>query len=286
MQALLRGDSGSATASPAQRWLLVEQPGPWGVDALGQSRLDPAAAERLAHRARVEEVRVLLIRRPGERGADAQRRWAYVDGRPGAEGVWWSVRDRDDDLVDAPWDGSTGERADRPLYLVCAHGSHDACCAVRGRRLARALPAEDVWESSHLGGCRFAGNVLVLPHGFAYGQVPGDGAQLVAAHAGGRVALPWLRGRSGLPAPVQAAQATARAQLALLGVDDLPPRGVTRLTPAGAEVERWVVTLGGPDGDVVTEVESHPSDRPARLTCRARHDAHGRTWHVRLLSGV
>jgi len=286
VQALVRGDTGVATASPAQRWLLVEQPGPWGMDALTQSRFDPAVAPRLVHRARAEGLRVLLVRRPGDRLADSQRRWAYADGRPGAEGLWWSVRDSDAELVDAPWDGSVGERADGPVYLVCAHGGHDACCALRGRPLARTMPADDVWECSHLGGCRFASNVLVLPHGFYYGQVPGDGAELVAAHAAGRVALPWLRGRSGVSAPVQAAQHTARAELALLGVEDLLPRDVRRLTPAGVDVERWVVTLAGPDGDVVTEVESRPSEEPARLTCRAVHAAHGRTWHVRLLSGV
>ena len=286
VRALDRGDSPVATASPAQRWLLIEQPGPWGADALTQSRFDPAVAPRLAHRARAEGVRVLLVRRPGERLADSQRRWAYVDGRPGVEGVWWSVRGSDAELVAAPWDGSVGERADGPLYLVCAHGGHDACCALRGRPLARTMPADEVWESTHLGGCRFAGNVLVLPHGFYYGQVPGDGAELVAAHASGRVALPWLRGRSGVPAPVQAAQHTARTQLALLGVDDLPPRDVRRLTPAGVEVERWMVTLAGPDGDVVTEVESHPSEESALLTCRAVHEAHGRTWQVRLLRGA
>lgn len=285
VQALVRGDSGVATASPAQRWLLVEQPGPWGVDALTQSRFDPAVAPRLARRARAEGVRVLLVRRPGDRLAASQRRWAYVDGRPGREGVWWSVRAEDGELVDAPWNGSVGERADRPLYLVCAHGGHDACCALRGRPLARTLPADDVWECSHLGGCRFASNVLVLPYGFAYGQVPGNGAALVEAHADGRVALPWLRGRSGLPAPVQAAQHTARAELGLLGVDDLRPRDVRRLSSAGVDVERWRVTLVGPDGDVVAEVESRPSPESAPLTCRAVHAAHSRSWHARLLPG-
>ena len=52
VQALVRGDSGTATASPAQRWLLVEQPGPWGRDALTGSRLDAGVAPRLAARAR------------------------------------------------------------------------------------------------------------------------------------------------------------------------------------------------------------------------------------------
>src|SRR3954447_10880610 len=40
VQALLRGDSPVAPAPPARRWLLVEQPGPWGRDALLESRFD------------------------------------------------------------------------------------------------------------------------------------------------------------------------------------------------------------------------------------------------------
>ena len=282
--ALVRGDSPVATAGPAQRWLLVEQPGPWGRDALTQSRFDPAVAPRLAARARAEGMRVLLVRRPGERLAESGHRWGYADGRPGREGVWWSTRGSDADLLDVPWDGSVGERAEEPVYLVCTHGQHDACCALRGRPLARAMPAADVWECSHLGGCRFATNVLVLPHGFAYAQVPDDGADLVAAHARGRVALPWLRGRAGLPLPAQAAQHAARERLGLLGVDDLPLRGSHRLPGTDAEtaagVERFDVVLGGPDGDVVVRVEGRPADAAAQLTCKALNPAHPREWTV------
>ena len=36
VRALARGYSPVATASPAQRWLLIEQPGPWGRDALAE----------------------------------------------------------------------------------------------------------------------------------------------------------------------------------------------------------------------------------------------------------
>ena len=280
--ALARGDSPVATAGPAQRWLLIEQPGPWGRDALPQSRIDPDVAPRLAARARAEGVRVLLVRRPGERSAGSGRHWAAVDGRPGHEGVWWSTRDSDADLLDAPWDGSAGERADRPLYLVCTHGQHDACCALRGRPLARSMPAPDVWECSHLGGCRFATNVLVLPHGFAYAQVPGDGTDLVTAHSRGEVALPWLRGRTGLPLPAQAAQQFARERLGLLGVDALPLRDTRRLPgpdgDAAGGVELFDVVLGGPDGDVVVRVESRPAAEAAQLTCKALHPAHPREW--------
>ncbi len=280
--ALARGDSPVATAGPAQRWLLVEQPGPWGRDALTASRFDAAVAPLLARRARAEGVRVLLVRRPGERAAGPGRRWAYADGRPGHEGLWWSEREADADLLEAPWDGSAGERADRPLYLVCTHGQHDACCALRGRPLARSMPvpdALDVWECSHLGGCRFATNVLVLPHGFAYAQVPGDGADVVGAHARGEVALPFLRGRAGMPLPVQAAQHFARERLGLLGVDDLPPLRTRRLPdPDGDGVELFDVVLGGPDGEVAVRVESRPAAEAAPLTCKALHAAHPREW--------
>jgi hypothetical protein len=285
VRALARGDSPVATAAPAQRWLLIEQPGPWGRDALAESRFDRTVVPELARRSRAESVRLLLVRRPGDRLADSGRRWAYADSRPGQEGVWWSVRSSDAELLTAPWDGSVGVRAERPVFLVCTHGGHDACCALRGRPLARAMPAPgpaDVWECSHLGGDRFAANVVVLPHGFYYGQVPGNGEELVRAHGVGQVALPWLRGRAGVPPPGQAAQHSARAELGLLGLDDLPVTAVEPLTAPGAVVERWVVTMAGPDGPVVAAVESRPSEVADHLTCRAVHPAHSRTWHVQL----
>src|SRR3954452_22127212 len=109
VQAMERGDSAIATASPVQRWLLIEQPGPWGRDALAESRFDRDVAPLLARRARAENVRLLLVRRPDERLVDSGRRWAYGDSRPGREGLWWSVRTSDADLLTAPWDGSIGE---------------------------------------------------------------------------------------------------------------------------------------------------------------------------------
>ena len=46
-----------------------------------------------------------------------------------------------------------------PMLLVCTHGVHDTCCAVRGRPVAAALARrwpEATWECSHVGGDRFA----------------------------------------------------------------------------------------------------------------------------------
>ena len=288
VQALARADSIIATASPVSRWLLIEQPGPWGRQALLQSRFDARVGPLLAERAAREGVRLLLVRRPGSRLADSGRRWGYADSRPGREGLWWSVRSADADLLTAPWDGSVGDAASGRTYLVCTHGGHDACCALRGRPLARALPASgssEVWECSHLGGDRFAANLLVLPYGFYYGQVPGDGGLVVAAHDRGEVALPWLRGRAGVAAPAQAAQHYAREELGLLGVDDLAPLGIARLRSDDAGAERWEVTLAGTTGSVVVvRVESRPSAEAVQLTCQAPRPGRVRTWHHLSLS--
>jgi hypothetical protein len=45
-------------------------------------------------------------------------------------------------------------------------------------------------------------------------------------------------------------------------------------------VERWVVTLAAPDGELTATVQSRPSEVAGRLTCSARHPAHMRVWHL------
>jgi hypothetical protein len=155
-----------------------------------------------------------------------------------------------------------------PTYLVCAHGRHDACCAIRGRPVAAALAAirpEATWECSHTGGDRFAANLIVLPHGFYYGHVsPAVAPGVVEAYEAGRVDPLWLRGRSSLAAPVQAAQHHARLALGEDGVDALVPRDVEQL-----DGTRWRVRLTYPSGPVEVVVAARRSEPVARLTCAA-----------------
>ena len=55
----------SGTAATATTWLLLEQPGPWGANALTSSHLDRALGRALERAADGTGVRVALIRRPG-----------------------------------------------------------------------------------------------------------------------------------------------------------------------------------------------------------------------------
>jgi hypothetical protein len=274
-----RGDVMQASAAPVQRWLLVEQPGPWGRDALTQSRFDPGTAQALAQRAAVAGVRVLLIRRPGRVEAVPARRWAYVDSRPGHEGAWWGEFHDEAELLGVALDGTEGRRTDAPAYLVCTHGRHDTCCAVRGRPVAAALAAqrpEQTWECSHLGGDRFAANLLLLPHGLYYGQVgPDDALAVVAAHDAGRVVPRLLRGRSPFSAAAQAAQHYARLALDDDGLDSLLPLDVEDL-----EADHWRVVLRHRSGAVSVTVRAEAMAEAALLTCSALRPSRARRFRL------
>jgi hypothetical protein len=255
LRAQLRGDPMLGTAFPAARLLLVEQPGPWGRDGLRDSRFGPLAGA-VEQRAARAGFRVQAIRRPGRTPRDTVRRWALVDTRDGHESLHWGTFDDPAQLLELPFDGSTGEPDAQPIYLICAHGKHDTCCALRGRPVAAAmdeLRPDRVWESSHVGGDRFAANVLVLPVGLLYGRVlPFAAAEFIAAAEAGEVIGALLRGRVGLPATAQAALAFAHEHLALRRRRDLQ---VVSVGPIRVGVA--VVRLRGPHGelDVTVRVE-------------------------------
>ncbi len=114
---------------------------------------------------------------------------------------------------------SAPKHLDRPLALVCTNGRRDACCAKYGRPLANALAAAsasgavlaDVWECTHLGGDRFAANLLVLPEGLLFGRVGApDGPAILASLAMGVTPGEHLRGRTTQSMWEQAAEVLLR----------------------------------------------------------------------------
>jgi hypothetical protein len=266
--ALRRGDQRFATAPPAARWLLLEWAGPWAVHAFDTT---PELAA-LAERANARGVRAVLVRRPGRSPDRASRAFAYVDSRPGREGCWWGEYDTGD-LARLPIGPGPGAPSRTPAYLVCTHGRHDACCAIWGRPVALALASarpDRVWECSHIGGDRFAPNVVALPHGFYYGHAtPTTAVEIADAYERGRVLPEWLRGRSCYVTPVQAAQHYVRAAWEESGVDALTPVAVTELPPAASGERTWSIRLGRTGGapDVAVTVQAGQT-APQMLTCR------------------
>jgi hypothetical protein len=275
-----RGEGLTATASRVERWLLVEHCGPWGPPAVPLARVEATLREHLTSEARRGGARLLLLRHP--RGIDCPpgRNVFVVDSRSGLESIRQRHFDDDAQLVAAELpvaepDAQGWRSVDGPLLLVCTHGKHDRCCALRGRPVAEALAGrypERTWECSHVGGDRFAANLVVLPEGYYVGrleaaQAPGVVADLRA----GRLPLAHLRGRSSMPLPVQAAQHFARTRLDRDGADDL-----LLAAQAGDGEDSWVVRLAGaldlPDVEVRVHYERRATD-PALLTCGAQQES-------------
>ncbi len=219
------------TASQVRRWIIVEQPGPWGHDAVKASRLPGATARALEERTAALGARVILIRRHG-RDEESPERSCYLAYTGPATG-WveqFTVRSPAEllelDLEPLARDERCGGRpVEKPLYLVCTNGRHDVCCAEFGRPLARALDqarSEQTWECSHIGGDRFAANLLCLPHGLYFGRVsPTSGLRIADRYEQGLIDLGHYRGRCGLTFLEQAAEHFARRRYALRRVDDL-----------------------------------------------------------------
>ncbi len=275
----LAGDALLATAPPAEQWLLVEHGGPWGRHALTDSGIAAPAVAGLATWADLHRARVVLMRRPGATPRrEATGRWCRVDSRPGTESLRWGTYADERELLDVLTDPLAGEPSSDPVYLVCTHGRHDTCCAIRGRPVAEALAAsfpDRVWECSHIGGDRFAANLVLLPHGVYYGSVsPEDAPALATAYDKGMLDVPHLRGRSALPAPAQAAQHHARLATGDTGVDALP---VLSSETLGAGT--WRVLLGGPTVVSVT-VRARMVDAGRPLTCAAGAPGRFRVFDV------
>ncbi len=268
-----RGDPMVGSAAPGLGVLLVEQPGPWGRLALVSSQLDRQVGAELSRRAVHRGLRVLLVRRPGRARPRSRRRWALADCRPGHETTWWGDFGDDADLLQLPLDGSAGEQSAASTYLVCTHGRHDACCAIRGRPVAAALAAarpDQVWECSHVGGDRFATNLVALPHGLYYGRVEDtDTAAVAAAQESGKVHLPLLRGRMSSSPVAQAAEHHARNELGIDDIDALHPLS-TKVVSTGL----YEVVLGHRPRDLLVSVEPSATPEPALLTCHAHGEAH------------
>ena len=222
-------------------WVLLEVEGRWEAkafegwsepaDTAGGRAVDKTPFERFL--AANPRVRLQLIRRGDPDVAQTlstRGRHLFVCSsadRPHGR-VLRFERGSDLDTVDLDGmlAGRVGEPVTEPMVLVCTHGRRDPCCARYGppfHRAAAAAAPGRVWQTSHMGGHRFAPTVLCLPFGNQYGRVPVEhAAALVRANEQGLLHdLHDYRGRTCFDPPTQAAEILLRQELRELRQDAL-----------------------------------------------------------------
>lgn len=154
--------------------------------------------------------------------------------------------------------GDDAERVDEPLILVCTHGVRDRCCSRLGTPVYKALSERckaQVWQTTHLGGHRFAATLVVLPEGLQFGRVQPDevGALIDGLAREELYRLDRFRGRVAQSRMAQVAEAHVREV-----------RGLTSISAVRCEsqADALVCRVDGVPLEVRIKATPHPEARP------------------------
>ncbi|GHO42511.1 sucrase ferredoxin [Ktedonospora formicarum] len=210
------------TAAYVDAWLLIEYTGAWQRSAVSSSALPEVVKQWLSEQNEaLPRLRVQFIKQHSK-PIDHPTCFLAFTRNGDAHLYRFSLEHYEDLLTLDLNDVIQNEQAyqascyNQPLYLVCTHGKHDSCCAKFGLPIYNelvSLAGEQVWQSSHVGGDKFAANVLCFPHGLYYGYVTrSDVAHIVERYQQQQVYLERYRGQSCYSPIVQAAEYFLRSQ--------------------------------------------------------------------------
>ena len=235
----------AGTATEAAHWLLIEDPTPWGEHAVEEADWYPHLQAPLQHwRTALPDLRVQLIRRRLTQWEDEEHIRCFI-ARTGPDAALHTQTLASYAALtqlDVPDRMDTPSTSDALLVLTCTNGRRDACCAKWGRPVAQAAAEchpKGAWQTSHLGGHRFASTVLVLPVGAHYAWIdPQEVPDLVRAHQSEHLFdLSHYRGPVHSPRPVQAACIALRIRLDVHTVQDVHGQILTEMPNA------WTVAV-------------------------------------------
>ncbi|MFO7679031.1 MAG: sucrase ferredoxin [Chloroflexota bacterium] len=140
------------------------------------------------------------------------------------------------------------------LFLVCTNGKRDRCCAKFGMVLYQALAnvaGTAVWQTTHLGGHRFAPTLVTFPAGISYGRVTlNDVPGFLAAQQNEQLFLPCLRGRVNYDAVTQAAEYYLCQHLNQTGLT-----AFEHLRTIPGQANDWVVQFRHPDAGQIFQID-------------------------------
>ncbi|MGJ3238644.1 MAG: sucrase ferredoxin [Anaerolineae bacterium] len=200
------------TANSARIWFLLEYNGVYTRKVWDDARIpDEVKAKLDAY----PDSHKLLIRQPEQVNAhDRITSFFVVDARTHTPVSYSLELSSYTDLLDIDLDavlaGTVVAPSTDPLYVICTNGKRDICCAKYGIALYNAMVlrgGQQVWQSSHIGGHRFAGTLYCFPDAICYGYLDADDAEAVIySYEHNRILLDKLRGHGIYDKPIQVAE--------------------------------------------------------------------------------
>jgi hypothetical protein len=270
------------TVSKTLTWFLLEYPAVFGAKAFEESRLPPAVKEHLSRLLKSTQHARLQLVKGISTGPSRRFHFFIVIGREQNPAIYEFHFPDYEALLSLDVTGVLAEEPDfaqflrpDPLFLVCTNGRRDPCCARWGQPVFDSLRAEFgelVWQTSHVGGHRFAANLLCFPHGIVYGRVdPSETTNLVSAYRRGLVTLPNYRGRASYPPEAQAAEFFLRSQSGSSQVDDYRLLATEMIEPG-----KWVVCFESPSAGKTFQlrISGEQSEYQIYESCRSAEPSH------------
>jgi len=215
---LASGEPLAGTAIRVDVWLMLEYRRAWQAKATDNNTLSPATQSWLnqtvdSFASKGLTARVQFIRRPQRQ----QGRQLFVARNGQLEG---QVVDTDAELAELDLLATQLPALTDTQYFVCTNAKRDICCARLGRPTYAALhqlvPGR-AWQTTHVGGHRYAPNILVLPQAALYGRVtPKDVSGFMRTVEAGELDRRFLRGRTTFSALAQVVEAQLNTAQELL----------------------------------------------------------------------
>lgn len=207
-----------ATAPVIDRLLLLEYNRPWSSEPFEKNDL-PEAVRVYLEDCEQKGIfsRMLFIRKSRSRGD--QLCFFTVNNRDIRPFVRRFEMSDYKDLPSLDMESCFGESTelfDGELYLVCTNGKVDRCCAKFGLPVYEELSkrSDDVWQCSHITGCRFAPGVVSVPYLHYYGHLSTSNlSEMNDCLKSRQIFRSNYRGRACYPPEVQAAEYFLRNEL-------------------------------------------------------------------------
>lgn len=215
------------TAPRVDVWLLLEYRGRWSGSAFKDSKIPKAVKSHLDNALKsISNSRLQLIKKHDNN--DARLKFYIAVSKEKKPRLYEFELSSYDDLLSL--DIKRSMRSKKHIcaekkYIMCTNGEYDICCGKFGKPvyldLAKGKYGPHTWETTHIGGHRFASTFVCLPHGVVYGRVrEGMVAEhLIDEFEHGKIKLPSYRGRSCHSYEVQAAEYYLRKET---GITDIP----------------------------------------------------------------